>query len=371
MASVNLLLFLLAGLGLLGDEASRGGCNSLLMKPFPTLCEFGTVTGVAVLTAVGGAALVSLFLALLLLCRLFVTADADRRREAIALLLIFIFIFTLCGLSVVYLSQFACNTQNILLVVLYLSCLACLLTHGTRHFCSFLLLLERYCNPCIRVLGKLAVALFVVLGFIGVEWLAETVGTWGQLKCLSKALYFFMPLMFVVVLLSAALLGKACIRRRQRDCKRRVALLLVTCFTSALLWATRGAFYLSTNAGLGIPSNWDNFKHVMVLLGQAWLLLLLHAVPETHAWLNPAPEPTLPETIDALWAPPQMAPSSFIWATSLSSWQSGDPQGSWSDNSSARSSSCGPAPGAPFTSSRDQSTRITIQDEEAVTSTSV
>ncbi|XP_048846185.1 G-protein coupled receptor family C group 5 member B-like [Brienomyrus brachyistius] len=342
MAFSNLLLFLLAELGFFVDKAAPAGCSSL-MKPFPALCDLGIGWGVAILTAVGGTALVSLILAVLLTCRLLGVAESERRSRVTALLLMLTSIFGLCGLSLLHLIQdgwFACIAQHILLAVLFFPCLACLLTQGMRLYW----LPKRYRSCSIRALGGLIVVLALGQVFAATQWVAVIAVYQDQLTCQSHTLHIVMPLIFVVVLLGAALSGVAwsCCRKQQHW-KRGAVLLLATALMSALLWATRITFYMHANAAFALPSKWDSFEQAIVLLVQVWLLLFLHAIPEAHAWLNQPPEPMLLERINALWAPTQL---SFSGDTSLSSLESEEPEDSVSFSS----------------------TRLIILDEEPVTS---
>ncbi|XP_048876159.1 G-protein coupled receptor family C group 5 member B-like [Brienomyrus brachyistius] len=365
MAFPNFLVFLLAGLSFFGDKAAPAGCSSVFLRPFTALCDLGIGWGVAILTAVGGTAVASLILVLLLTCRLSGVVEGEKRSRVTALLLMLTSIFGLCGLSLLHLiegDRYTCIAQYILLAVLFFSCLACLLTQGMR----LIQLPERSHSCSIRALWVLTVVLAVGQIFAAIQWVAVMMVNQGQLTCRSQPLDMIRPLMFVVVLLCAALSGVAWSRcRKQRHWKCAAVLLFATWLMSVLLWTTRIAFYVHANAALGLSSKWDSFEHAMVLLVQAWLLLVLYAIPEAHICLNLPPEPTLLERISTLWAPTQLNLDSFSEDTSLSSWQSGETEDSGFDGSSARCSIFRPGPRAPLSSNTDQSIRITIIDEEA------
>ncbi|XP_048874489.1 uncharacterized protein LOC125745549 [Brienomyrus brachyistius] len=167
-----------------------------------------------------------------------------------------------------------------------------------------------------------------------------------------------MAFIYVLVLLSAALSGVACSWFQRQPSKCRVAWLLATWVASALLWGARLCFHTCANAALSLPSTWDDLEHALVLVVQAWLLLLLHAIPEAHTWLRLASEPC-PQT------PANVTATGFSEETSLSSWPFLHMHGSCSSHSSsARITDLEAGPSTTFGS--NQPTTITILDEEAI-----
>nr|XP_023693856.1 G-protein coupled receptor family C group 5 member D-like isoform X1 [Paramormyrops kingsleyae] len=353
---VSLIMFSMVNSSFSEGEASLRGCT-FFKWPFTALCELGTVWGVVVPVGVGGAALVSLILALLLLSRLTRNIEAERRSGVAPLLLMLTSIFGLCGLSTVYLTeegQHACIYRYASLAALFVPCLACLLAQGMR----------------LHRLAQTTPSLFIgaMLGFTGLLagtqgltatlWVVVITINQGQLACRSRPLDFSMAFIYVLILLSAALSGVACSWfRKQQHSKCRVAWLLATWLTSAVLWAARLTFHVYANAALGLPSTWDDLEHALVLVVQAWLLLLLHAIPEAHTWLRLASQRSLQT--------PVVIVNGFSEEISLSSWPFGHIQGSWSDRScSVWNTSFEAGPSTPFGS--NESIAFTIPDEGEV-----
>ncbi|XP_048854588.1 G-protein coupled receptor family C group 5 member B-like [Brienomyrus brachyistius] len=339
-------------------EASFQRCTSFKW-PFTPLCDLGTVWGVVVPVGLGGAALASLILALVLLCRLMRNIEAKRRSEVTPLLLLLASIIGLCGLSAVYLTeegQHACIYRYAILAMLFVPCLACLLAQGMR--------LHRLAQTTYsRIIGAMVGFIALLAGAQGIAttlWVVAITMNQGQLACRSRPQDLTMTFIYVLVLLSAALSGVACSWFQRQPSKCRVAWLLATWVASALLWGARLCFHTRANAALGLPSTWDDLEHALALVVQAWLLLLLHAIPEAHTWLRLASEPC-PQT------PANVTTTGFSEEISLSSWPFGHMQGSWSSqSSSARNTDVEQGPSIPFGS--NQSITITIPEEGAVTS---
>ncbi|XP_048855980.1 G-protein coupled receptor family C group 5 member B-like [Brienomyrus brachyistius] len=227
--SINLFTFLV--LSLVGgssswDEASPCGSGSILTRPYTALCELDAVWGLVVVVVAAAAALASLILLLVVLCRLRKITEAEERSGVAPLLLLLAAIFGLCGLSLGYIAEqqeSLCFARRVLRGVLLAICNTCLVFHGLR----------------LRRLGQ-------------------------------------------------ALVGAACsLWRQQPRWRCRTTWLLITCLASVLLWVAWITFCLYGNAALGLPPTWDNRVQAVVLLAQAWLLILLHAAPEVHATLRP------------------------------------------------------------------------------------
>uniref|UniRef100_A0A3B3RT38 G protein-coupled receptor, class C, group 5, member Ba n=1 Tax=Paramormyrops kingsleyae TaxID=1676925 RepID=A0A3B3RT38_9TELE len=362
----GLLLLSLVGGGFSEDEASPRGCGSFLKRPFTALCDLDAVWGVAAEAAAGGAALASLVMVLVLLCRLRRIAEPEKRSGVAPLLLLLAAIVGLCALSFAYLIELderLCIIRRSLWGALFAMCFACLVTQGVR----LRRLVRGARSPGGCALAGLAVGLATVQGIIAAEWILLTVVRQGQQACQYQPLDFALACTYVLVLLVASLVAAACgLCGEQSQWKCNAAWLLATCIASVLLWAAWLIFYLYGNVALGLSSTWDDPAQAVVLVAQAWLLLLLHAVPEAHACLRPAPQPSGPDYFDTSQAPPRLREASFDEDIPLSHRQFGENQGfSFEDSNTARSGSqrngnTGTRPSAPFRSNVYQPTEMTM-----------
>ncbi|XP_048859975.1 G-protein coupled receptor family C group 5 member B-like [Brienomyrus brachyistius] len=284
--SINLFTFLV--LSLVGgssswDEASPCGSGSILTRPYTALCELDAVWGLVVVVAAAAAALASLILLLVVLCLLRKITEAEERSGVAPLLLLLAAIFGLCGLSLGYIAEqqeSLCFARRVLRGVLLAICNTCLVFHGLR----LRRLGQGAHSPSTGQLMGLAVALAV----LDPEWILLATMSTCQPACEYQPLDFALATTYVLVLLLAALVGAACsLWRQQPRWRCRTAWLLITCLASVLLWVAWITFCLYGNAALGLSPTWDNRVQAVVLLAQAWLLILLHAAPEVHATLRP------------------------------------------------------------------------------------
>ncbi|TMS15328.1 G-protein coupled receptor family C group 5 member B [Larimichthys crocea] len=164
---------------------------------------------------------------------------------------------------------------------------------------------------------------------------------------------------------SLALCGKT----RQWRCN--AVWLLVTCLLSVLLWVAWVGFYLYGNAWLGRSPEWNDATLAIALVAQGWLLLIFHAIPESHICLRPPPQPTAPDYFDTSQNSTRMRETSFDEDIPLSHRQFVENQGyGYNDENTAglRSSSSagqhnsntGARPSAPFRSNVYQPTEMTM-----------
>ncbi|XP_059926338.1 G protein-coupled receptor, class C, group 5, member Ba isoform X2 [Gadus macrocephalus] len=287
------------------------GCGWGLGRPYTLLCDLDAVWGVAVESAAAGGALVSLLLALALLCRLRGIGEAEKRSGVGPLLLLLLGALGLFGLSFAYLverDESLCVLRRALWGLLFAVCFACLLAQGVR--------LRRLGggrrSPGGGALTGLALGLSAVQGIIAAEWLLLTVLREGRAACQYQPVDFSLACSYVLALLLAALAAAAlalCGKARQWRC--HAAWLLVTCLLSLLLWAAWVGFYLYGNAWLGRSPEWDEPALAIALVAQGWLLLLFHAIPEAHLCMRPPPQPTAPDYFDTSQTSTRLRETSF------------------------------------------------------------
>ncbi|XP_023663247.1 G-protein coupled receptor family C group 5 member B-like [Paramormyrops kingsleyae] len=262
------------------DETSPRGCGSLIKRPYTALCDLDAVWGVAVASAAGGAALASMILALVLLCRLRKIMQ-DHSRVA-PLLLLLAAVIGLCGLSIAFLierNEPLCIARRAFWGVLSSLSFACLVAQCVR--------LHRLARGARSPSGGALVGLAVALAVLDPEWMTLTEMPQGLEACQYKPLDLTVACTYVLVLLLSALVGAAYgLCRGQPQLRRSAVWLLLTCLASALLWAAWLTFFLYGSAELGLSSIWDDRAQAVVLVAQSWLLLLLHAAPEAHATLQ-------------------------------------------------------------------------------------
>ncbi|XP_035255143.1 G protein-coupled receptor, class C, group 5, member Ba [Anguilla rostrata] len=350
------------------EEAAPFGCGFLgLRRPYTTLCDLEAVWGVAVAAAAAVGALAALLLGLVLLGRLRSVTEAEKRSAVGPLLLLLAGVTGLFGLSFAYLlerDERLCVVRRALWGVLFALCFSCLLAQGWR----VRRLARQGRSPGGCALVGAALGLTLVQGMVAAEWLLLTVLRLGQPACQFQPLDFALACSYVLVLLLAALGAAAlslCGKERRWRCSG--AWLLLVCLASVLLWAAWLGFYLYGNKALGHASDWDDPALAVALVSQGWVLLLLHAVPEAHLCLRPAPQPSAPDYFDTSQAPSRMRETSFDEDVPLSHRQFVENQSYAFDEHSAGlraggngSSGTGPRPSAPFRSNVYQPTEMTM-----------
>ncbi len=155
-------------------------------------------------------------------------------------------------------------------------------------------------SPAGSSLAGLAFALTVVQGIIAGEWLLLTVVREGHAAC------DYLPLDFVLVcsyalalLLAASMLSLAVVlcggNNREESSRKRMkwrcnALwLFLSCLSSLLLWVAWLGLYLYGEADITtVAKDWDEPALAVALVTEGWVLLLFHAIPETHLCLRPS-----------------------------------------------------------------------------------
>lgn len=303
------------------------GCGWGLVRPYTLLCDLDSIWGVAVESVAAGGVLAAILLALVLLCRLRHISEGEKRSGVGPILLLLLGILGLFGLSFAYLierDESLCLLRRALWGLLFAVCFSCLLVQGVR----LRRLGRERRSPGGCALTGLALGLSAVQGIIAAEWLLLTVLREGKAACQYLPLDFALACSYVLALLLAALTAASlalCGKTRQWRCS--AIWLLVTCLMSLLLWVAWVGFYLYGNNWLGRSPEWDDPALAIALVAQGWLLLIFHAIPESHVCLRPPPQPTAPDYFDTSQNSTRMRETSFDDDTPLSHRQFVENQG--------------------------------------------
>uniref|UniRef100_A0A3B3ZC43 G-protein coupled receptors family 3 profile domain-containing protein n=1 Tax=Periophthalmus magnuspinnatus TaxID=409849 RepID=A0A3B3ZC43_9GOBI len=355
------------------------GCGWGIVRPYTLLCDLDSIWGVAVESVAAGGVLASILLTLVLLCRLRHISEGEKRSGVGPILLLLLGVIGLFGLSFAYLieqDESLCLLRRALWGVLFALCFSCLLVQGVR----LRRLGRERRSPGGCALTGLALGLSAVQGIIAAEWLLLTVLREGRAACQYLPLDFSLACSYVLALLLAALTAASlalCGKTRQWRCN--AIWLLVTCMLSLLLWVAWVGFYLYGNDWLGRSPDWNDPTLAIALVAQGWLLLLFHAIPESHLCLRPPPQPTAPDYFDTSQNSTRMRETSFDDEIPLSHRQFVENQGyGYTDENAAEyrtnnynglrsgssagqhNSSGGARPSAPFRSNVYQPTEMTM-----------
>ncbi|XP_072299448.1 G protein-coupled receptor, class C, group 5, member Ba isoform X3 [Eucyclogobius newberryi] len=353
-------------------QATPRGCGWGIVRPYTLLCDLDSIWGVAVESVAAGGALTSILLVLVLLCRLRHISEGEKRSGVGPILLLLLGIIGLFGLSFAYLieqDESLCLLRRALWGLLFALCFSCLLVQGVR----LRRLGRERRSPSGCTLTGLALGLSAVQGIIAAEWLLLTVLREGQAACQYLPLDFSLACSYVLALLLAALSAASlalCGKTQQWRCN--AVWLLLTCVLSLLLWVAWVGLYLYGNDWLGRSPEWNDPTLAIALVSQGWLLLIFHAIPESHLCLRPPPQPTAPDYFDTSQNSTRMRETSFDDEIPLSHRQFVENQGyGYTDENAAglrsgssagqhNSSGGGARPSAPFRSNVYQPTEMTM-----------
>lgn len=275
------------------------GCGATVDPPYRVLCDLESVWGVVLEAIACGGTVSALILAIVLLAKLKTVTEPEKRCGVGPLLLLLAGTMGLFSLSLVFLvgrGEVLCMMRRGLWGALFAMCFSCLLVQGVR--------LKKLAggrrSPAGSSLAGLAFALTVVQGIIAGEWLLLTVVREGHAAC------DYLPLDFVLVcsyalalLLAASMLSLAVVlcggNNREESSRKRMkwrcnALwLFLSCLSSLLLWVAWLGLYLYGEADITtVAKDWDEPALAVALVTEGWVLLLFHAIPETHLCLRPS-----------------------------------------------------------------------------------
>nr|XP_023694820.1 G-protein coupled receptor family C group 5 member B-like [Paramormyrops kingsleyae] len=353
-----LLILSLVGCSSAEDKASPRGCG-LLKRPFTALCDLDAQWGVAVTVAAGVAVLASLILALVLLCRLGRITEPEARSGVAPLLLLLATIIVLCAVSFVHViesEERVCIARHALWGVLYVLSIAYLTSQGVR-------LLRR---SCFRALAALAIGLAVMQGITIFEWILAIALHPGQPVCQYQPMQISMVCMYGLALFLAVPVTLTCgLAPGQPHSGLRFMCLFTMSLASGIMWAMYLAKYYGTmKMQSGQSSGWKDQLQAQILVAQAWLVLLLHAIPDAHAYLHPAHH----DDVVPAQVPQHRREANLEAGISLSSWPTAEGQGSEFDNSSSAGSASqwnGSAEPSPSTSFHMEMYELTDMNSSA------
>ncbi|CAL8274776.1 unnamed protein product [Lota lota] len=268
-----------------GSTGAPRGCGPSIKPIYFNLCDLDTAWGVAV-EAVGAAGVVtSLVLLVFLVGILPFVADGQRRRLVPLQAAFTAFTLGLFGLALAFIAGrdfTTCAARRFVFGVLFAGCLACLVTHGW-----WVTLLGRgRGEPRCSALYLGALALWLVEVIVNAEWLTITAGRpppaplGPDLSCGIANQDFVMALIYVMVLLLAAVLAAAAsLAQKARRWRRDGAFILATGALTAALWAAWISVYVYGNQAAG-NADWDDAAIAIALVSNAWVFLVLYAIPE-------------------------------------------------------------------------------------------
>ncbi|KAI7790470.1 G-protein coupled receptor family C group 5 member B-like precursor [Triplophysa rosa] len=278
---------------------SPRGCGAAVDPPYRVLCDLESVWGVVLEAIACGGTVSSLILVVTLLAKLKTVTEPEKRCGVGPLLLLLAGTVGLFSLSLVFLvgrGEVMCGVRRGLWGMLFALCFSCLLVQGVR----LKKLATGRRSPAGSSLAGMAFGLTVVQGIIAGEWLLLTVVRQGHEACDYLPLDFVLVCCYAAVLLLAASvlsLGVVLCGGGNREESNRKTMkwrcngvwLFLSCLTSLLVWVAWLTLYLYGNAAIAtVPKDWDEPALVVALVTEGWVLLLFHAIPETHLCLRPA-----------------------------------------------------------------------------------
>ncbi|XP_029106588.1 G-protein coupled receptor family C group 5 member C [Scleropages formosus] len=285
-----LLLSLVAPLSCLpgarGSNSTPNGCGSSVDSLYFNLCDLSAVWGVVVEAFAAAGVVTSLLMLIVLLASLPFATDGGRRSSVglqAGFLVSTLGLFALTFAFIVGRDFATCASRRFLFGVLFAGCFACLLMQGVR--LGALSRLGR--GPWGWALCLGALALWLVEVIINTEWLVITVarsppnGTAAvPVPCRIANQDFAMALIYVMVLLLGALAASVPgLTGSRREWRKGAAFVLVACLFSVGIWVAWIVMYVYGNRERGSPA-WDDPTLAIALVSNAWVFLILHAIPE-------------------------------------------------------------------------------------------
>uniref|UniRef100_A0A3P9K995 G-protein coupled receptor family C group 5 member B n=1 Tax=Oryzias latipes TaxID=8090 RepID=A0A3P9K995_ORYLA len=309
---------------------SPRGCGPEVDPPYRVLCDLEAIWGIVLEVVACGGGLTSLVLAVLLIIKLQGVSDPSRRSGLGPLLLL---LGTLLGLFTISLAFLVGKTQVLCVVrrafwgPLFALCFSSLLVQGVR----LRRLVGGQPSPSGSALAALGLALALVQGIISAEWVLLTVVREGHPACEYPPLDFALTCSYTLGLLLIAMgLSLTVIlcggelaadggddseedREGENDrgsWKCNAVWVFLSSLASALLWVGWLGFYLygsqvlrgrgnKERGGVGRDTKvLDEPALAVALVIQGWILLLFHAIPESHLCLKKTPSPGSEDLFD-------------------------------------------------------------------------
>lgn len=284
---------------------------------YRVLCDLEAVWGVVLEAVACSGGLTSMALAVLLIVKLRVVSDPARRSGLGPLLLLLGTLLGLFTISMAFLvgkTQVLCVVRRAFWGPLFALCFSCLLVQGVR----LRRLVAGKSSPTGSALAALGLALALVQGIISAEWVLLTVVREGHPACEYPPLDFALMCSYTLGLLLIAMglsLGVVLCggewaeeagdgreddregENEKRSWKCNAVWVFLSSLASALLWVAWLGSYLygsQTLRGKGGREKggkrdlrvMDEPALAVALVIQGWILLLLHAIPESHLCLR-------------------------------------------------------------------------------------
>ncbi|XP_061080801.1 G-protein coupled receptor family C group 5 member D isoform X1 [Conger conger] len=283
------------------------GCGAGLDPVYSHLCDLQAVWGVVVEAVASLGFLVAAGLFLGLVAWAMWTCIPLRRRRgvgaAVTTLLLFLVgaggVLGLTFATVIRLTPQTCPTRVFLFGVLFALCFSALLS---RALALLGFAVARGWSEPVAVLG-----LWAVQVVIATEWLIVVLVRDG-LPCAYSQAEFAMLLIYVLVLLAAALLVSLWSLCRtcgtysysyggpgQGRARLQASLLFLTALLSAGIWVVWIALLTRGNPEMGRRPQWDDPVLSVALAANGWVLLLGHALPQLcflcrgESWMKEGP----------------------------------------------------------------------------------
>uniref|UniRef100_A0A8C6NUN8 G protein-coupled receptor, class C, group 5, member Bb n=2 Tax=Nothobranchius furzeri TaxID=105023 RepID=A0A8C6NUN8_NOTFU len=307
------------------------GCSGDVEPPYRVLCDLEAVWGIVLEAVACCGGLASLVLAVLLIVKLHAVSEPSKRSGVGPLLLL---LGTLLGLFTISLAFLVGKTQVLCVVrrafwgPLFALCFSCLVVQGVR----LRRLVAGKSSPTGSALAALGLALALVQGIISAEWVLLTVVREGHPACEYPPLDFALMCSYTLGLLLIAMglsLGVVLCggewadeggdgreEDREEENERRrwkcnAVWVFLSSLASALLWVAWLGFYLygsqvlrgkggrdKGGGGRNGLKVLDEPALAVALVIQGWILLLFHAIPESHFCLQKTPESNTQDYFD-------------------------------------------------------------------------
>uniref|UniRef100_A0A3P8T090 G protein-coupled receptor, class C, group 5, member Bb n=1 Tax=Amphiprion percula TaxID=161767 RepID=A0A3P8T090_AMPPE len=327
LSPIIICLLTLIGYGSSHPSPPRG-CSVDVDPPYRVLCDLESVWGVVLEAVACSGGVTSLVLAVLLLVKLRSISDPARRSGLGPLLLLLGTLLGLFTISLAFLvgkNQALCVVRRAFWGPLFALCFSSLLVQGVR----LRRLVAGKLSPSGSTLAALGLALALVQGIISAEWVLLTVVREGHPACEYPPLDFALTCSYTLGLLLIAMglsLGVVLCggelaadgggsgeedregESEKRRWKCNAVWLFLSSLASALLWVAWLGFYLYGSQALrGKGKRGGGQKDAKVLdepalavalVIQGWILLLLHAIPETHLCLRKPPQTNTQDFFD-------------------------------------------------------------------------
>ncbi|XP_075047405.1 G-protein coupled receptor family C group 5 member C-like [Mixophyes fleayi] len=262
------------------------GCGQDVKSIYFGLCDLKAAWGI-ILEAVASLGILCTLVLAIIYVTLAPSVSQDNRRGALAINFLFLIgvlgLFCLVFAFIIEPSSTVCTVRRFLFGVLFAKCFACLVANSVR--LNYLAYKNRGPGGCLVFF--LALGLFLVEVVINVEWLLLTnVRQTGQgteasgHQCRITNQDFVSALVYVMLLILASMFFPCpALCGYYLHWKRHGRYIVLTAFSSLLIWVTWIVMYLYGNEKLG-HSSWDDPVLAIAVASNAWVFLLFYMIPQ-------------------------------------------------------------------------------------------